>query len=55
MSFPQKLESKEDMMPLTDPNWVVQKLNSLESRSIGGGKPWPGLGSKKAVLELNKA
>ncbi|WVW78259.1 hypothetical protein I302_100212 [Kwoniella bestiolae CBS 10118] len=49
------LEKPSDLSPLTDPNWVYQKMLSLPSGPSQGGRPWPGLGKRVEVLRLPKS
>lgn len=45
------LEKREDLSPLTDPNWVYATLKRCQG-SRGKGKPWPGLGRRVEVMIL---
>ncbi|WWC86734.1 uncharacterized protein L201_001612 [Kwoniella dendrophila CBS 6074] len=54
------LEKPSDLSPLTDINWVYQKMLSLSasssvSSSIQSNKPWPGLGKRVEVFKLPKS
>ncbi|WVQ69447.1 uncharacterized protein L199_007664 [Kwoniella botswanensis] len=46
------LEKPSDLSPLTDPNWVYQKMLSLPSAPSQNGRPWPGLGKRVEMLRL---
>ncbi|WWD07480.1 hypothetical protein V865_005581 [Kwoniella europaea PYCC6329] len=49
------LEKPSDLSPLTDPNWVYQKMLSLPSAPSQNGKPWPGLGKRVEMLRLPRS
>jgi hypothetical protein len=55
----QRLESEEDLGPLTNSNWVYQQLldikESQRAPAAQSKKPWPGLGTRISVLRLDGA